>query len=235
MKPQVQVRIPGYRQPFLLRRGSSDLSVFETVFLDREFDVYVPDDPRLIIDGGANVGYSTAFFARRFGDATVLAIEPSSENLAMLKTNCKGLKNVTAVEGGLWPTSCRLRIANPQDPAWSFRCEQAPAGATGTFPAYSIEDLIDRSGHERCDLLKLDVEGAEEQLFSQPGNWLSRVDAILVEIHGPMALAAVQRACPDSDWVKTNCGEKLMLVSREMAALRSRPHTEFSSEPARRA
>jgi len=211
---RVPVRIPGFERPLWLRRGSSDLSVFETVFLDREFDFYKPGRPQLIIDGGANVGFSTAFFAQRFRDATVMAIEPSGENVRMLKTNCAGLNNVTVVEGGLWPVSCRLRIANPQDPAWSFRCEQAPDGAADAFPAFSIEDMIARSGHQRCNLLKLDVEGAEEYLFVEPGKWLSLVDTLLIEVHGPRALAAIENACPDSEWEKTVAGEKILLVSR---------------------
>ncbi len=211
---RVPVRIPGFGRPMWLRRGSSDLSVFETVFLDREFDFYKCEGTRLIIDGGANVGYSTAFFAQRFPDATVMAIEPSGDNVAMLRANCAGLDNVTVIEGGLWPVSCRLRIANPQDPAWSFRCEQAPDDAADAFPAYSIEDVISRSGRERCDLLKLDVEGAEEYLFAQPGKWLSLVDILLIEVHGPRALASIEKACPDSLWKKTVAGEKIVLVSR---------------------
>ena len=213
-KPLVGITMPGYEQPLWLRRKSSDLSVFETVFLRREFEIYLPESPRLIIDGGANVGYSTAFCAKRFPRALIAAVEPSGANLAMLRANCKAFPNVRVIEGGLWPHSCRLRIANPHDPAWSFRCEPATADASDGFPAYSIDDVIDRSGHDRCDLLKLDVEGAEEHLFAPKMPWLSRVDAILVEIHGPRAMAAVQDTCRSDDWSQTTCGEKLLLVSR---------------------
>lgn len=38
---RAHVRVPGYRKPFLFRRLSSDISVFETVFVDREFELYV--------------------------------------------------------------------------------------------------------------------------------------------------------------------------------------------------
>jgi len=213
---RVKIRVPGYRNPFLLRRGTSDLSVFETVFVKREFEWYVPTEPRFIIDGGANVGFSTAFFANRFPGARVIAVEPSNENVSMLRTNCQGLENITVVEGGLWPVSGFLRIANPNDPAWSFRCEMTQENAEDAFPAYSVGDIIDRSGFQRCDLLKLDIEGAEEQLFSESHDWLARVDAILVEVHGDKALAAVKDACPVSQWEYKECGEKLLILPREI-------------------
>lgn len=210
----VDIRVPGYPEPFQLRRMSSDLSVFETVFFKREFDLHFPVEPRLIIDGGANVGYSTAYFANRYPKAKVIAVEPSHDNAMMLRENCQSYKNVEVVEGGLWSESGHLRISNPTDLAWAFQCEMAPADAPDAFPAFSVDTLLDRSGFERCDLLKLDIEGAEEQLFSAPEKWLDRVDTILVEIHNDAALAAVKNACPQGLWHYRDFGEKILLNSR---------------------
>lgn len=208
------VNVPGYEMPFLLRRWSSDLSVFEAVFLEREFELYDPLEPGLIIDGGANVGFSTAFYANRFPNAKVVAIEPSDENVSLLRINCQALENVKVVEGGLWPVSGFLRISNPDAPAWSFRCELTEENTPGAFPAFSVDDIIDTAGFQRCDLLKLDIEGAEEWLFRDSKNWLSRVNAILVEVHGADALAAINAACPEDQWERSECGEKLLLLPR---------------------
>jgi FkbM family methyltransferase len=210
----VQVRVPGYQRPFSLRRDSSDLSVFETVFMEREFDWYAPKELRLIIDGGANIGLSTAYFANKYPDAKVIAVEPSNENVSMLRINCQGMEDITVIEGGLWPVSGFLRISNPDDPPWSFRCELAHESAVDVFPAFSIGNLIDRAGVQRCNLLKLDIEGAEEQLFSESCDWLARIDAILVEVHGEKAMAAVKGACPVSHWEYQECGEKLLIRPR---------------------
>jgi FkbM family methyltransferase len=208
------VNVPGYPRPLQLRRWASDLSVFETVFLRREFELPFLKEPVLIIDGGANVGYSTAYFAKSFPNAKIMAVEPSSENVALLRTNCSTFDNIEVVEGGLWPESGYLHIVNPNDPAWSFRCEPTHQGGEGAFPAYSIDDVMERSGVERCSLLKLDVEGAEEQLFSRPGKWLERIDAILVEVHSEAALLAVRGACPEAAWQSNEFGEKLLLKPR---------------------
>lgn len=81
--PEVRLRVPGYPADFTIRRHESDYSVFSAIFLEGELSAYVPSDPRLIIDGGANVGYSTAYFARHYPSATIVAVEPSGENCAV--------------------------------------------------------------------------------------------------------------------------------------------------------
>jgi FkbM family methyltransferase len=219
-QPQVQVKIPGYPSPFEIRRNESDYSVFLTIFLDRELDEFIPVSPRLIIDGGANVGYSTAYYANRYPQAKIIAIEPSAENCRRIKQHCAAFENVTVIEGGLWSKSGYLRIANPEDPAWAYRCELVDRPGNDTFPAFTMEQVIASSGEARCDLLKLDVEGAEEQLFTD-GDWVDRVDAVLVEVHSDAALAAINARADGFD--SSHCGEKLLLVRREIPVAASLP------------
>ncbi len=211
--PQVHVKIPQYPCDFEIRRNESDYSVFSTIFLDRELDEFVPLAPQLIIDGGANVGYSTAYYANRYPNAKIIAVEPSSENCLRIKRHCSAFKNVAVIEGGLWSQSGFLRIANPQDPAWAYRCEIVESSTADTFPAFTMDEVIAQSGEPRCNLLKLDIEGAEEQLFAA-GNWIDRVDAVLVEVHSDAALAAINTSTTD-EFDSSYCGEKLLLVRRK--------------------
>src|SRR5262245_16506338 len=83
--PEVQLRVPGYPTAFTIRRHNSDYYVFSSIFLEEELSAYVPAEPRLIIDGGANVGFSTAYFAQHYPSAIVVAVEPSGENCAWIK------------------------------------------------------------------------------------------------------------------------------------------------------
>jgi hypothetical protein len=127
-----------------------------------------------------------------------------------------GFDNVTLVEGGLWSHSGLLRIENPEDDSWSFRCVPADGPGEGVFSAFTVGEIIDRSGADRCDLLKLDIEGAEANVFA-PGalDWLDRVDAILVEVHGDEALANVTAACPETLFDCSRTGEKLLLIRKD--------------------
>ena len=61
----------------------------------------------------------------------------------------------------------------------------------------------------QCDLVKLDIEGAEVELFRKP-DWIKDVAAILVEIHSEAADALIRNAC--EGWTVARTGEKLLLV-----------------------
>ncbi len=82
----VSLRLPGYPAPILLRTRTSDIQTFGQVFVAREYDFPLPGpEPRLIVDGGAYVGYTTLFFAHRYPNAKILAIEPAAENFRILR------------------------------------------------------------------------------------------------------------------------------------------------------
>jgi FkbM family methyltransferase len=212
-RPEIDIALPGYPTGFTIRRFSSDMNVFGSVFFDRELEEFLPEDPGFIVDGGANVGYTTAFYARRYPDATIIAVEPSGSNLAQLRRNCSGYENVVALEGALWPTSGSVRIANPEAESWSYRVETAN-GHDGVR-AYSLDELLETYNMSQIDLLKLDIEGAESLLFgSNYDRWLPMVKAIVVEIHGEEARSAIERACTPEMFEQSKSGEKIFLVRR---------------------
>ena len=72
------VRIPGYDFPVLVRPCTADVSTFKKIFVWRGYDLHYPFQPRVILDAGANIGLSSIWFARRFPDARVIAVEPET-------------------------------------------------------------------------------------------------------------------------------------------------------------
>lgn len=63
-------------------------------------------------------------------------------------------------------------------------------------PVISFEALLKRHGIERVEFLKMDIEGAEYDLFAKP-DWLMKVERLAMEIHGehgdPNAVARTLR------------------------------------------
>lgn len=41
--------------------------------------------PRVIVDAGANIGLASLFFANKYADAKIIAIEPEEHNFKILK------------------------------------------------------------------------------------------------------------------------------------------------------
>ncbi|HZC80198.1 MAG TPA: hypothetical protein VE222_00515, partial [Nitrospiraceae bacterium] len=86
--------IPGFRAPIILRAGTSDRPTFSKIFVDQEYAIDLNITPRLIIDGGANVGYAAIFFARRYPHASIVAVEPEPQNFRLLERNTAAYPNV---------------------------------------------------------------------------------------------------------------------------------------------
>src|SRR5262245_51635214 len=72
--------------PLFGRRSSSDVEVFHQVFIEREYKCLDDlSDVGLIIDCGANVGYSSAYFLSKHPTSRIIAVEPDPDNFAMLR------------------------------------------------------------------------------------------------------------------------------------------------------
>src|SRR6266404_7744998 len=65
------------RHPVYLRIGTTDLTVYRQVFIERQYEHSLPISPKVIVDAGANIGLSAVFFANKYPDSLVFAVEPS--------------------------------------------------------------------------------------------------------------------------------------------------------------
>jgi len=170
-----------------LRARTTDASIFEQIFLQR--DCWIPFDlkPRFIIDGGAHVGCSAVFFAQRYPEATILAIEAERSNFALLQENTAEYPHVKCLNAAVWKNREGVQLEDSAVESWGFRVREAgdaPKAAEPRIPSFAIDDLLAMSGHDRIDLLKLDIEGAEAEVFSGDcGSWMPKTGAIVLELH----------------------------------------------------
>jgi FkbM family methyltransferase len=181
------------RQPIAVRANTSDVACLEKVFVDEEYRLPVDANPvfaiqpKLIVDAGANIGMATLYFAHAFPGARIVAVEPEAGNFAILEANCKGLRNVTVKHAALWPTEAPLRLANADRGNWGFSVQEGVGGGS-PIAAVTVPQLLAESGLPRIDLLKLDIEGAERELFGESCEaWLPKVGTIVIELHDRLA------------------------------------------------
>ena len=167
-------------KPIVVRTGTTDPSVFAQCLVVQEFDLAPIPDARLIVDGGAYVGYSSLFFANRFPGAQVIAVEPEPSNYRVLVRNTAHVGGILPVCAALWPARGRISIDNPGEEEWGFRVRE---GGPDGIPAVTIPDLMNQVGMDRIDILKLNIEGAEKELFERDTGWLDRVGVIIIELH----------------------------------------------------
>lgn len=173
--------------PYHIRWATSDGKIERDVF--REEEIYVdgdfPTDPRWIIDAGANIGLRCIWFANRFPEATIVAVEPERGNFELLRKNTSFYPNIHCVRAGLWKTDSLLRIANPTDAYWAFTVEELPPDmeTASDFRGITIESLMRDFGMKTVDILKIDIEGSEKEVFEHAEAWIDDVDCFLIEFH----------------------------------------------------
>ncbi len=178
------VSIPGIDHPLWARAGTADVETFEEVFVTRQYDVVLADfNPRHVLDLGANIGYASVDFSARWPLAQIVAVEPVEENLQLLRRNIAAWPNITAVHGAVWSRSARLLVANPHDAPNAYRMGEPSGPVTGEVPAYTVAQLMMQHDCGWLDLVKMDVEGAEVEIFHGNVDWLDRVGVLIVELH----------------------------------------------------
>ena len=173
--------VKGLSAPVHLRPGTVDLEVFEKIFLKREYKLPFPVQPTRIVDAGAHIGLASRFFAHRHPRARIVAIEPMADNLAVLARNAAACPQIEVCPGALWGSAAQL--AGSGEASWSNVMRES-RGAADTIRGWTIPEILARTGWDRIDLLKLDVEGAEREIFSDTAEaWLPRVRLIVIELH----------------------------------------------------
>lgn len=185
--------------PLLCRPHTSDILVFDQVFIEREYQPL--DDlgaPGLILDCGANVGYSSAYLLSRFPKARLIAVEPDAQNFSILQHNLRPFGDrATAYQTAIWshPTQLRVVTQDFRDGAeWSRQVRECLPGEAG-FEAIDLGTLLARSGQPRIAILKMDIEGAEAVVFSRNVEpWLPKVDAIAIELHSDSPFGDASKA-----------------------------------------
>jgi FkbM family methyltransferase len=192
-------------QPVTLRLGTSDAEVFSQVFVERHYDApYLPVAATRIVDLGANIGLASVFFAARYPAARIVAVEPDPENFKLAGENLAGLP-VTLHRAAAWPEDGVVSLEygmfeGESLGAWGV---QVVAGAGGVR-AVSMPTLLEQAGFDEVDYLKIDIEGAERELFgSGAERWLRRVRLFSVETHDRFragAQAAVRAAVERHDF-----------------------------------
>lgn len=175
--------------PIFLRAGSSDMSVFKQVLIDEEYSFPLEETPHTIIDAGAHIGLSAIWFAIRYPHARIIAIEAERANFELMVRNVEAYPNVTPVHAALWSHSGVLGIEDPFGVGgWGFQTTQSDnkeSSSYGTVQCVTARDVIEKFDLDRVNLFKIDIEGAEYEVFSDPGSsdWLTSVDAIAIELH----------------------------------------------------
>ncbi|MDX6655223.1 MAG: hypothetical protein QOH62_16 [Solirubrobacteraceae bacterium] len=179
---RVRLRVFGRESDFIVPDRSGFLVLWE-VFCEDEYLVDGARRPRAIVDLGANSGASALFFARRYPQAQIVAVEASRTMHGLLARNTAGLP-VRCLHAAVSDSTTPVEFVETRS-SWSGHTVDSGGAPGEDGERYSVDpvrldDLLD----EDVDLLKIDVEGSEFAVLPRSRK-LGRVEMIVGELHAP--------------------------------------------------
>ena len=133
-----------------------------------------------IIDCGANIGLSIIYFKQLFPNAEIIGFEPDDTIFNVLKHNIEvfNLSNVVLIKKACWNKETTLQ----------FYSEGADGGrAAKDFDTNNLIEVettrLRNYLNRKVDFLKIDIEGAENEVLHDIKDLLVNVDRVFVEFH----------------------------------------------------
>ena len=188
----LSMKVP-FAGPINLREGWPDLDSFSEVFLQGVYNGAVERFPecRKIIDLGAHIGLATLFFAIKYPQARIASVEPHPVNYELLTENLRPLiaeGRCVPIRAAVWSTERWLQPdpTRPLERFNAFAVQESIAGQEGSLrvEGISIASIMEKASFESVDLVKMDIEGSEVELFRKNTDWLASVRALAIEFHG---------------------------------------------------
>ncbi|MDC0315384.1 FkbM family methyltransferase [Synechococcus sp. AH-551-G15] len=188
----------GIEHPIYLRRGTSDILNYRGIF-EREEYKFLANPLNQILDLGGYIGIASVYFANRFPDAQILLVEPDPDNFVLATLNCRGYKNITCLNCGVWSHSCNInqtgQVGKLGGDFGKMFSESTSAENGTAISAKSIIELMTIAKFDRLDFCKIDIEGSEKVLFDATDAyvWLDKCKIVSCEFHDRMV-----EGCTDS-------------------------------------
>jgi FkbM family methyltransferase len=162
-------------------KSMADIGVINEIFIKGDYK-YDFGNLNNIVDVGSNIGASAVFFAINNPNSKIYCFEPDPNNFELLKLNTKKFpcikiynKAISFEKGFI-----ELNIGNSTSLSSSVY-KRDILDKSVKIEALSLKDILEIEKIEKIDLLKMDIEGYEWDIFSK--NKVEKIDNFVVEFH----------------------------------------------------
>lgn len=122
-------------------------------------------NPKVIIDGGANIGKYCLMLQKHLPDAQIFSFEPVEDTFKLLKNNALSFSNITPLNLGLYSQntvkSINLYPSNTHNSLLEIKGVNYTSEKTVEIQLIKGDDFMLKHHISEIDFLKLDLEGAE--------------------------------------------------------------------------
>lgn len=167
-------------RPFRILDGHSFVTIYDTFFRREIYAMRAGPEQPFIIDCGANIGVGVIWWKTKYPGCRVLAFEADPAIFAVLQENCGDLPGVRLINAAIWDCDGELDFAVQG----GLGGHAQELSGSEEWTNISVASLRLRPYlHEHCDLLKMDIEGAEVRVIRDCADVLNTVDRMFVEYH----------------------------------------------------
>ena len=195
---KIQISFPdGSSRDFFHRGTRADIGVLDQIFKNKDYSIerlrrgadlsekfssiIQAGKTPLIIDAGANIGASAFWFSATFPSAHTVCFEPDSSNFKLLESNTVGF-NVELHEAAIGAVEGAVDLVDPGEGAWGYQTRHNPNGVIKMLSLDRIVTSKKMLGYEPF-IVKIDIEGGEDELFSSHTDWVNEFPLLIIELH----------------------------------------------------
>lgn len=171
------------------RPNTTDAQVLWDTFYRK---YHVPSLPlpknAVIVDLGANVGYTMAHFAYLYPDSLIYGVEMDHSNFLLAQKNLSMLTNqCKLIHAAVWHENSKINYTGNQ--TWGFKIDyEKTVNGNGATTAKTLDTIFSEFGLDKVDYIKMDIEGAEKFVLENAENWIYRVKMLKIEVHPPATI-----------------------------------------------
>jgi len=171
-----------------------------------------------IFDLGANVGYASIYFANKYPNAKIFALEPEINNYVIAQKNTANYPNITLIKGAVWNKLEDLNLVDNGFGEGGYMVEKGLGN--NVVRGYTIDEIMKLMNITTIDILKIDIEGAEKEIFETNfENWIPNTKVIIVETHDRYKKGtskAIFNTIGKYDFSLELSGENLVLINNNL-------------------
>lgn len=222
-----EITLNSNKKIYLRNQNHSDYEVFKQIFNFEEYRIILNlitlntlnDSTNIIIDAGANVGYTTVYFKENLINTKIYAVEPSQSNAEIFYKNTKSYlaENIKLYINALSDEKDKLFIIK-QDfrdgKDWSISTAETK---NGQIKGITIDEIISENNLEYITFLKIDIEGAERFIFKKENqlSFLKITKIIALEIHDEFNIrTTINQLLAEHNFILFEAGELTIGINK---------------------
>jgi FkbM family methyltransferase len=188
-----------------------DIAALDEIFVQKEYEFNYIGDPEVIIDLGANIGDTAIFYSLKFPNARIFAVEPNPLVHEKLEKNTKQFPNIVVCKCAVSDTTGKINLNFGDSHLGSSINSREQNKNSVEVDVCSLKDFCQINNIAKIDILKFDIEGAEEYLLKDSEFINTSVVQMVGEMHDDLVTSPIKSLLSD---LKLNNTEVKILNSK---------------------